>query len=72
MNRLTYEGNFCDIAMCDPGESVCPKGGCSSKKIWERLKAYEDTGLTPEQVVAMCGRRAQDYYDHDVSGLLEE
>jgi hypothetical protein len=50
MKRLTYEGNFCDIAVCDPGESGCPKGGCSSKKVWERLKAYEDTGLTPEEV----------------------
>lgn len=50
MKRLTYEGNFCDIAMCDPGESSCPKGGCSSKRVWEQLKAYEDTGLTPEEV----------------------
>lgn len=50
MKRLTYEGNFCDIAICDPGESGCPKGGCSSKKVWERLTAYEDTGLTPEEV----------------------
>lgn len=50
MKRLTYEGLFCDIAMCAPGESGCPKGGCSSKKVWERLKQYEDTGLTPEEV----------------------
>ena len=50
MKRLTYDGNFCDIAMCDPGESGCPKGGCNSKKVWERLKAYEDTGLSPEEV----------------------
>lgn len=50
MKRLTYEGNFCDIAMCDTGESCCPKGGCSSKKVWERLKAYEDTGLSTEEV----------------------
>lgn len=33
---------------------------------------HEDTALSPEQVAAMCGRHAQDYYDHDVSGLLEE
>lgn len=50
MKRLTYEGNFCDIAMCDPGESSCPKCGCSSKMVWEKLKAYEDTGLSPEEV----------------------
>lgn len=50
MKRLTYECNFCDISMCDPNESHCPKDGCRSKKIWERLKAYEDTGLSPDEV----------------------
>lgn len=53
MKRLTYEGNFCDLAMCDPGESACPKDGCARKKIWEKLKAYEDTGLSPEEVMAL-------------------
>lgn len=47
MDKLTFEGNFCDIAMCR--EIPCPyDGACSQKKVWERLKAYEDTGLTPE------------------------
>lgn len=52
MERLTFEGNFCDIAMCRevPGGSFCEDDGCSQKKVWERLKAYEDTGLTPEGV----------------------
>lgn len=54
MKRLTYDGNFCDvIAMCDPGESICPKGGCSSKKVWERLKSYEETGLSPEEITEL-------------------
>lgn len=53
MKRLTYEGNFCDIAMCDPDGSVCPKSGCTRKKIWEKLKAYEDTGLSPEEIMAL-------------------
>lgn len=54
MKRLTYEGNYCDIAMCDPEESICPKqGGCILKKVWERLKAYEDTGLSPEEIKAL-------------------
>lgn len=50
--RLTFEGNFCDIALCTsvPGGSFCEDGYCSQRKVWERLKAYEDTGLTPEQV----------------------
>lgn len=50
MDRLTFEGNFCDIAMCQevPGGSFCEDGYCSQKKVWERLKQYEDTGLSPE------------------------
>ena len=48
MERLTFEGNFCDIAQCY--HLPCPHGGsCAQKQVWERLKAYEDTGLTPEQ-----------------------
>ncbi len=48
MKRLTFEGNFCDIAQCR--ELPCPyNGACSQRKVWEKLKAYEDTELTPEQ-----------------------
>lgn len=52
MNRLTFEGNFCDIAMCreTPGGSFCEDGYCSQRKCWERLKQYEDTGLSPEEI----------------------
>ena len=55
MERLTFEGNFCDIAMCQdvPGGSFCENGACSQRKVWERLKAYEDTGLEPEEVNAV-------------------
>lgn len=49
MERLTFDGNFCDIAQCK--EIPCPyNGACSARKVWERLKAYEDTGLTPKEV----------------------
>ena len=49
MERLTFEGNFCDIAQCL--ELPCPyNGACSQRKAWDRLKAYEDTGLEPEEV----------------------
>lgn len=48
MKRLTFEGNFCNIAQC--WELPCPyNGSCSQRKVWERLKAYEDTGLEPGQ-----------------------
>lgn len=52
MERLTFEGLFCDIAQCSdtPDGSFCEYGMCSQRATWERLKAYEDTGLTPEQV----------------------
>ena len=50
MERMTFEGNFCDITQCR--EIPCPyNGACSQRKVWERLKAYEDTGLTPEEVL---------------------
>lgn len=47
MERLTFDGNFCDISQCR--ELPCPHGGnCTQRKVWEKLKAYEDTGLPPE------------------------
>lgn len=52
MERLTFEGNFCDIAQCR--ELPCKyDGNCTQKQAWERLKAYEDTGLYPESVEAL-------------------
>ena len=49
MERLTFDGNFCDISQCR--ELPCRyDGNCSQKQVWERLKAYEDTGLEPEAV----------------------
>ena len=47
MERLTFEGNFCDIAQCR--ELPCKyDGSCTQKEVWERLKAYEDAGLSPQ------------------------
>lgn len=49
MERLTFDGNFCDIAQCR--ELPCPHGGsCTQRKVWEKLKAYEDLGFEPEEV----------------------
>lgn len=51
MERLTFDGNFCEIAQC--ACMKCPYDtNCSQKQVWERLKAYEDTGLTPEEIKA--------------------
>lgn len=47
MERITFGGNFCDISQCR--ELPCPyNGSCTQKQVWERLKAYEDTGLSPQ------------------------
>ena len=53
MERLTFEGDFCDICMCMEPTCKYPETGCSQKQVWERLKAYEDTGMEPEKIVAM-------------------
>ena len=63
MDRITFEGNFCDIAMCR--ESPCPYNGmCSQRETWERLKKYEDAeqdGLIIElPFVAMVEQSLQD------------
>ena len=47
MERLTFEGNFCDIAQCR--DSACRQDGtCTQKEVWKRLKAYED-------IAELCG-----------------
>lgn len=52
MERLTFDGNFCDIALCSEVRygSFCEDGSCSQRRVWERLKQYEDTGLEPEDI----------------------
>lgn len=50
MKRLTFDGNFCDIAQCEatPGGSYCESGSCTQRKVWERLKQFEDKCESPE------------------------
>ena len=67
MERLTFEGNFCEIARCK--EVKCPYDtACSQKQIWERLKAYEDTGLSPDKVSWMKEVVEADF-DNDTSRI---
>ena len=67
MERLTFEGNFCEIARC--GYPMCPyKDGCSQKQVWERLKQYEDTGLSPEKVSWMK-EVVEAAFDNDTSRI---
>lgn len=47
MERLTFDGNFCDIAQCR--ELPCKyDGNCTQRQVWKRLKAYEDSRLSPQ------------------------
>jgi hypothetical protein len=54
MGRLTFDGLFCDIAKCKetPGGTFCENGSCSQRKVWERLKEYEDKGVEPDMIEA--------------------
>lgn len=69
MERLTFDGNFCDISLCEsvPGGSYCENGNCSQREVWERLKAYEDAGLSP----AACAqaRRIEDRLNEGGSSI---
>ena len=67
MERLTLEGNFCEIARCK--EVKCPYDtNCSQKQVWERLKAYEDTGLSHEKVSWMK-EVVEAAFDNDTSRI---
>lgn len=71
MERLTFEGNFCDIAQCR--ELPCPyDGNCTQKQVWERLKAYEDAGLSPQACAeALEIEEALSSYDYSISRMVE-
>ena len=54
--RLTFEGNFCEIARCRETRwgKHCPDGVCSQRKVWERLKEYEDALSADIATVVHC------------------
>ena len=71
MERLTFEGNFCDIAQCS--ELPCKyDGNCTQKQVWERLKAYEDAGLSPQACAeAREIEETLSGYDYSISRMVE-
>ena len=75
MKRLTFDGLFCDIAKCDstPGGTFCESGTCTQRRVWERLKEYEDTGLEPEQVMywARFKKEYPELFECDISETVE-
>ena len=72
MECLTFDGDFCDISMCQEvrGGPHCQGGACSQRRVWERLKAYEDTGLEPGEIEAVAGAEQDGEYI-DKQELLE-
>ncbi len=71
MERLTFEGNFCDIAQCR--DSACKQDGtCTQRLVWERLKAYEDAGLSPQACAeAQEIEETLSGYDYSISRMVE-
>lgn len=71
MERLTFEGNFCDIAQCR--ELPCRyDGNCTQKEVWERLKAYEDSRLSPQACAeAREIEETLSGYDYSISRMVE-
>ena len=71
MKRLTFEGNYCDISQCR--ELPCKyDGGCAQKEVWERLKAYEDSGLSQQACVeAREIEGTLSSYDYSISRMVE-
>lgn len=71
MDRLTFEGNFCDIAMCQntPGGTFCETGMCSQRKVWERLKMYEDADAR-RRLSADTYRSALDVWGAEAQTLM--
>lgn len=71
MERLTFEGNFCDLAQ--RRDSACRQSGtCTMKEVWERLKAYEDAGLSPQACAE--ARKIEETlsgYDYSISRMVE-
>lgn len=68
MERLTFEGNFCDISQCR--ELPCKyDGNCSQKHVWQRLKQFEDAFGTPEKAervkLAFMGKAVYEIKEFD-------
>lgn len=71
MERLTFDGNFCDIAQCR--ELPCPyNNNCTQRQVWERLKKYEDSDLSP--IACEEARKIEDglsEHDYSIARMVE-
>lgn len=71
MERLTFDGNFCDISQCR--ELSCPYStACMQRQVWERLKQYEDSGLSP--IACEEAKKIEDglsEHDYSIARMVE-
>lgn len=71
MERLTFDGNFCDISQCR--ELPCPYStACMQRQVWERLKQYEDSGLSP--IACEEAKKIEDglsEHDYSIARMVE-
>ena len=72
--RLTFEGNFCEIARCRETRwgKRCPDGACSQRKVWERLKQYEESDAVPVVRCKDCKYWQKSNDDQRRDGMCEE
>lgn len=71
MERLTFDGNFCDISRCRELHT-CPYTACTQRQVWEKLKAYEDSGLSP--IACEEAKKIEDglsEYDYSIARMVE-
>lgn len=73
MERLTFEGNFCDIAQCSEVRygSFCEDGYCSQRRVWEKLKRYEDLEEQGRVVEIAEWEDCSEIIDNTVCGRAE-
>lgn len=71
------DGSICDISACpDYCKQFCKNGGvadcdnCGIQQAIDRLAAYEDTGLTPEEAISF--KRLFDMRDKQADELFAE
>lgn len=71
MERLTFDGNFCEMSQCR--ELSCPYStACMQRQVWERLKQYEDSVLSP--IACEEARKIEDglsEYDYSIARMVE-
>ena len=67
MERLTKKVDGVWTALCNYGSAPCP---VVTQEIIDRLAAYEDTGLTPEEVQAMRWIPVEERLPEESDGMV--